>query len=885
VTSPVPEQLQAALGAGYTLERELGRGGMATVYLARDAKHGREVALKVLHEDLATSLGPERFRREIGFAATLQHPHILTVLDSGETRAGHLWFTMPYVEGESLRDRLRRQAQLSLEDAIRITHEVALALDFAHKRGIVHRDVKPENILLTSDGQALLADFGIARALAVPGSGATLTATGMIVGTAAYMSPEQASGERTVGPPSDIYSLGAVCYEMLAGEPPFTGATAQAVIAKMMSSEAPSVRRARASVPEGIDAALRRALAPVPADRWATAGEFAKALDVAERTAARTASPRVTPTTGTHPAKPSKSRVPVAALTLGLGFLIGVGVLFAWRAKGGVAAASSGATRLAVLPFENLGDSADAYFADGVTDAVRGKLTGLSGLEVIGSASSGQYRHTTKTPQQIAQELGVRYLLVGKVRWAKGPGGTSRVQVSPELLDASTAADKWAQPFDAPLTDVFQVQGDIAGKVATALQVALTPAAEHTLESRPTSDLAAYDAYLRGVGLTTSGNAPAIIRRAIAAFREAVGRDTTFALAWARLGVNYALLYANTNSTPEVADSADRATARALALAPDLGEAHAARAAFYGLVKSDNVRSTAEAEAGLARSPNNSVLLRSAAGSEEAGGRWAEALAHAQQGVRIDPRDAGNIGVACEIERWERRYADATPYCAREVALRPENLAALMANAMLALGQGDLAGARRVIHSVPPTIDQSALVAYFGQYWDLGWALDSAQQARLVTLRPDAFDGDRATWGIVLAQVYALRGDRAHTQAYADSARAESETQLVTNPGDDQRHLFHGLSLAYLGRSADAVREAERGAALMPLSKSARVGAYDQNLLARVYLVAEQPEKALDVLEALLKVPFYISPAWLRIDPTWAALHGNPRFERMIAGG
>ena len=287
VESAPPPDLQNALRAHYTLERELGRGGMATVYLARDTKHGRQVALKVLHQDLAASLGPERFRREISFAAALQHPHILTVLDSGETDAGDLWFTMPYVEGESLRERLRRQAQLSLEDAVRITREVALALDFAHKRGIVHRDVKPENILLTSDGQALLADFGIARALSSSASGTTLTATGVVVGTAAYMSPEQASGERTLGPASDVYSLGAVCYEMLAGEPPFTGPTAQAVIAKMMSSPAPSVRRIRASVPEAVDLALQRALAPVPADRWGTPGEFAKALEAAERSSAR----------------------------------------------------------------------------------------------------------------------------------------------------------------------------------------------------------------------------------------------------------------------------------------------------------------------------------------------------------------------------------------------------------------------------------------------------------------------------------------------------------------------------------------------------------------------------------------------------------------------
>jgi TolB-like protein len=884
VPNPVPQGLQGALSASYTLERELGRGGMATVYLARDARHGRAVALKVLHQDLAASLGPERFRREIAFAATLQHPHILTVLDSGETSAGDLWFTMPYVEGESLRDRLRRQTQLSLEDAVRITREVALALDFAHKHGIVHRDVKPENILLTSDGQALLADFGIARGLAAGASGTTLTATGVVVGTAAYMSPEQASSERTLGPASDVYSLGAVCYEMLAGEPPFTGATAQAIIAKMMSSPAPSVRRIRGSVPETVDSVVRRALAPVPADRWATAGEFAKALDVAERTAVRASTPRGVPAPGMPTAKTQSSRMPVAALALVLGLLIGGGALFAWRAKSGTTESPSGAIRLVVLPFDNLGDSADAYFADGVTDAVRGKLTSLPGLEVIGSASSAQYRHTSKSPREIAQELGVRYLLLGKVRWAKGPGGTSRVQVSPELVDASTAADKWAEPFDAPLTDVFQVQGDIAGKVAQALRVALTPAAQQTLAARPTNDLEAYDAYLRGLDLSHSGNAPATIRLAIAAYDEAISRDSTFALAWAGLGSMYVLMYENALPTRAAADSADLATARALALAPGLPEAYAARTLYYVDVRADNALGLAEADSGLARSPNNPLLLHRAANAEEAIGEWHEALVRVQAAVRLDPRDPSSLGATCEIERWQRMYADAAVSCSGALALRPGNLFNIDGSTMLALARGDLAGARRVIHAAPSTLDQSALVAYFGEYWDLYWALDSAQQARLLTLGPDAFDGDRAVWAIVRAEVSALHGDRARTRPYADSARAAFEAQLVATPNDFQRHLFLGLALAYLGRSSEAVREAERGAALMPIAANARQGPYAQYLLARVHFTAGQSEKALDILEALLKVPFYVSPGWLRIDPTWAALRGNPRFQQLIAG-
>ncbi len=268
-------QLQTGLSGQYSLERELGRGGMATVYLARDLKHDRLVALKVLRPELAATLGPERFQREIRFAARLQHPHILSVYDSGEAE-GQLWFTMPFVEGESLRDRLRREPQLPLDDAVRVAREAAEALGYAHEHGVIHRDVKPENIMLTGDGNTLVADFGIARA--VGGDGAEqLTATGMSVGTPAYMSPEQAAGASDVDARTDTYSLGCVLFEMLAGEPPFTGNTPQSVIAKRFAGPAPSVAALR-EVPASIDAIVRRALSRSPADRFSTTSAFAKAL-------------------------------------------------------------------------------------------------------------------------------------------------------------------------------------------------------------------------------------------------------------------------------------------------------------------------------------------------------------------------------------------------------------------------------------------------------------------------------------------------------------------------------------------------------------------------------------------------------------------------------
>ena len=874
------EELQAALGGAYTIERELGRGGMATVYLARDTKHQRAVALKVLLPDLAASLGPERFRREITTAAQLQHPHILGVFDSGETADGQLWFTMPYVEGETLRARLAREHQLPISDALRITREIADALDYAHDANVIHRDIKPENILLTKRGDALLADFGIARALSDGASltgeqRAGLTMTGLSVGTPQYMSPEQASGERGLDARSDVYALGAVCYEMLTGEPPFSAPTQQAVIAKMMSTDASSVRVLRPGVSEPLAQVLQRALARVPGDRWRSAGEFGAALDAAER-----ATPGVT-ATAPAPARRTRQMSRVAAVSLGMGFLIGVGLLFAYSSHN-AAPATDTSMRLAVLPFENMGDTSDAYFADGITDAVRGKLTGLPGIEVIGLASSGQYRKTTKTPQQIGQELGVRYLLIGRVHWARGTGGASRVQVSPELVEAGTAASKWQQPFDAPLTDVFQVQADIASKVVQALQVALSPEAKKSLETNPTTDLVAYDSYLRGMALMRSGNSPPILRRSIGAFKEAIARDSNLALAWSGLGSASTLLFFNDVRSFALADSADKATARALALQPDLAEARAARSLFYTNVRSDYVRALDEAKTGLAHSPN-ATLLAAAASAEESIGDWDAAASHAAQAIKLDPRNGGAFARDAQIALWRRDTAAGRKSMERALSIVPGNLSFLEQRIMVELQRGDLGAARRQFQVASDQVGAPAMVSRVATYYDLGWMLDSAQDRILFNLGPDAFDGDSTQWTIVRAEQYAWRGDRESARKAATVAVEGYQKQIKANPRDDQSHILLGLSLALAGRYDDAIRAAEQGIAMRSSATDAIYGPYNEHILARIYTIAGQPERAIDILEKILQRPYYLTRAWLRIDPTFAPLKGNARFEKLVA--
>jgi len=869
----IPSALAEALQDRYSLERELGRGGMATVYLAHDLKHDRPVALKVLHPELAAALGPERFLREIRTTAQLQHPHILPVHESGEA-AGQLWYTMPYVEGESLRDRLNREKQLPLDDAVQIARNILAALAYAHGHGVIHRDIKPENVLLEGD-EAVVADFGIARAISAAGT-EHLTQTGMSVGTPAYMSPEQAAGSAELDGRSDLYSLGCVLYEMLAGEPPYTGPTPQAVIAKRFLEPVPHLRTVRESLPETLEQAVTKALARVPADRFATASQFAQALAVSAG-----ATPTATPVA--TPSAPPRGLGIRRALGLGLALLLAAaGGLLVWRWLHG-GPRSAGPKMLAVLPFENLGQAEDEYFADGLTEEITSRLASVSGLGIISRTSANQYKKTTKTLKQIGHELGAGYVLEGSVRWDKPQEGKGRVRVTPQLIEVADDRHLWADRYDAELADVFEVQASIAERVTSALDVALRPGEQRGLTVKPTANLTAYDYYLRGNEYYERGHDRLDLdafRTAISLYDSAVRLDPRFAAGYVRRSQARAGLYWWGDRADSDLVGAQTSADTAVRLAPDLAGVHVALGYCYYWGHYDYPRALEEFGYARRLQPNNSEVVFAIGALERRQGRWAEALADQRQAVALSPRSADLKWDLAYTYALLRRYSEADRYLDQAIALTPDSplLYGLKASWHV-LATGDVEGARQILRGALGRASPEDLVVSVPPFLV---AHDSAFQSAIVRVSPAAFRGSTAWYLGWKADLYREQGRQSLARAYFDSLRALRERDATARPDKPSVHLDLGRAYAGLDRKTDAIREARRACELLPISTDAFDGGACLVDLARVYSRVSEQEAAIDQLAMLLKIPAEISTAGLRSEPTWAPLRSNPRFQRLI---
>ena len=524
------ETLRGALAGAYAVERELGRGGMATVFLAEDLKHRRNVAIKVLHQEVSAQIGPERFTREVEIAARLQHPHILPLYDSGNA-AGLLYYVMPLVEGESLRDRLAREKQLSQEEAIRIITEVAGALSYAHSRGVVHRDIKPDNIML-SDGTAVVADFGIARAID-DADEQSLTKTGTVIGTPTYMSPEQATGAAQIDGRSDQYSLACVLYELLVGQPPFTGPTAQAIIARHSLDMVSPPSIVRPGLPEALEDALLKALSKVPADRFATTTLFADALAVPSRPTVRR---RLTPSSLS--ARPRAWLKPVAtavggAVLLGAAWALLGAIRGNAKAGTGLAGGDADPRRIAVLYFEHRGDSTRTqYLADGLTETLIHELSAVKALQVISANGVRPFRNAS-TPvrsDSLRRSLGVGTIVQGTVT---EEGDRLRVDVA--LVDAAKGTETKSTTLERPRTELFALQDTLSRAVAEFLRLAIGEEVQLRETRAATSSVAAWELVQQAAedrktsdGLIAAGNLPgatAVLAHADSLLARASARD------------------------------------------------------------------------------------------------------------------------------------------------------------------------------------------------------------------------------------------------------------------------------------------------------------------------------------------------------------------------
>ncbi len=633
-------RLARALASRYKVERELGQGGMATVYLAEDLKHHRHIALKTLRGDLTASMEAERFLLEIEIAAALTHPHILPLYDSGEAD-GLVYYVMPYVEGPSLRQRLEREPRLPVPEALRIARQVIGALDYAHRRGLVHRDIKPENIMLYEDA-ALVTDFGIALALR-SAHGGHVTEDGLIIGTPVYMSPEQALGD-PVDARSDLYSAACVLYEMLAGAPPYTGDSTMAITAQKLVDPMPPLR---AEVPDEVKAALARALATKAEDRFPTAAEFAAALAPTE-----------------------------------------VQVMRARRSGAGAGPS------IAVLPFTNAGGGPDAeIFSDGIAEELTNALSKLDGLHVVARASAFAFKGSAEDVREIGRRLGVGTVLEGSVRRA-----ADRVRITAELVSVEDGYRLWSERYDRQVDDVFAIQDEIASAIATVLEARLlgAPTAYARAPEAPTGDPKAYEHYLRGRHLWNQRTASAL-QKSVEEYGRALAVDPRHAASYAGIADSYVILGVYSHLPPhEVMPKAREAAEQALALDASLAGAHTSLACVRALYEWEWDAADALFRRAIAHNPQYATAHQwYATNCLVPQGRFDDARAELERAQALDPLSlAVRISVGLR-DFYARDLAAAAGRLRETLQLDPDFGAAhyFLGHALIAMGRYDEAAA------------------------------------------------------------------------------------------------------------------------------------------------------------------------------------------------
>ncbi len=901
----------------YKILEKLGEGGMGVVYKAEDTKLGRTVALKFLPQRLTTNESEKaRFLQEAKSASALNHPNICTIYYLEEVD-GQSFIVMEYVDGTTLREKLPVG---KINDAVDYAIGVAEALHEAHSKGIVHRDIKSDNIMVNSRNQVKVMDFGLAK---LKGS-LKLTRTSSTVGTLAYMAPEQVRGEE-VDSRSDVFSFGVVLFEMLTGAIPFRGEHEAAIMYSVLNEEPDPVEKYRQDVPQALAAVIARALEKDPADRYQHADDLVSELRRIRKQSTKVVRPSMemeaagTPGSAVSPAgrsgamaagssaagRPGSGKQSYPAvdappgrkrgLMIGLAAVLTVALIavavFLMKEQSPDEAPSAAADRkmLVVIPFENLGSPDQEYFADGITEEITGKLSGVSGLGVIARTSAMQYKKTTKPMKEIRSELGVGYVLQGTIRWGSADGGAQRVRVSPALIKVSDGTQIWSQSYDAVMSDVFKMQSDIASQAASAMGVALLQPEQASLNRQATSNSEAYDYYLKGIEYRHRSYLKTDLEIAVNMFTRAIELDPDFGLAYARLAeMHFAYYWFFFDHSEKRLAMGKNAADRVLQIDPDLPEAHFAMGYYYYWGKLDYDNALREFNTFAKARPGSAETQLALGAVYRRQGKMDLAAASMVRSCEMDPRSSENAYNAAQTFGLMRNYAEAEKWLRRSITLSPElpgSWAYLMLTCMFRDGttlraRQAMKDAELVIASDrddgvrPIYIMVEILDEQYDKALDLARGMTTPAQDQQFFYKP----GQQ-----VIAEIYRLMGDERNAGIYFDSAKSIVAEKIRNRPDDSRYYSSLGIIEAGLGHKEAAIENGLRGVELLPVSKEAWRGSFRLVDLAVIYTMTGEYGKAVEQLEKLLSIPAGVSRQYLRADPVFKPLRNNARFQKLVA--
>jgi len=874
----------------YRILEKLGEGGMGVVYKAQDTKLNRTVALKFLPDRVNQDVAAKaRFIQEAQAAAGLNHSNICTIYGVDE-HEGHVFISMEYVEGGTLRQQIPFARS---EDALVIASQIGEALQEAHTKGIVHRDVKADNIMLTAKGQAKVMDFGLAKL-----KGALkITRTSSTVGTLGYMAPEQIQGGE-VDHRSDIFSFGVLLFEMLSGKLPFRGEHEAAMVYSIVNEPPQDIAALKPDLSPIVANLIHRCLEKDPSERYQHFDDVTADLRRSQKHTSRvmrsSADPVAAP--GDSSGAPGSPHT-TAILTRGPRLYAGLAaaltllavVVFVMNPFSGTGAGPSDKTRLVVLPFQNQGSSDQDYFVDGITEEVIGRLSSLSGLAVIARSSAMQYKGTSKTLKEIGQELGVTYALLGTVRWSKQTGSEDRIRVNPELVKIDDATQIWSQPFEAAYSGGFELQAKIASQVAGALGVSLLSPESRSLEAPLTDNAEAYGFYLKGKNYLQRGLEDKVsFEFGEQMYKKAIELDPTFSAAWAELSILHSQMrWFHWDLSEQRVLDAKAAADKALQLAPASALSHTALAEYYYHGRLEYAPALESYRKALAIDPNSVEALAGVGAVLRRQGKMQEALGYYERVSELDPRSAQ---VALELGWTQanlRNYSAASQSYERAIVLAPDEVVYYIYEATLVVEwKADLVWARRVLataqeRNVPDHthfVDRTMARLYF-----LGRDYQKAL-LHLKTAGPLALDDQSYfTPASLLKGLILQSAGTGNPRTEFEAARVFLEQKIREAPDDSRLYTSLAIALAGLGRKDEAIRKGKEGVAILPVTKEAVRGANRELELATVYAMVGEHELALDRLEHI--PPFSSVPTYgdLKSNPVWDSLRELPRFKTLLS--